>query len=127
MNSKIKNPSLSEHKIQVSCIQWARQNEHIYPALDNLYAIPNGEERAKLAGMRLKLEGVRAGVWDLSLDWPCSGYNGLKIEMKKKGGSLNPKQKEWKARYILAGYKTNVCYSLDDFIGAVLEYLNPRK
>lgn len=56
-----------------------------------LFAIPNGGKRSITEATRLKMEGVSAGVPDIFIpEWL------LWIEMKRqKGGSVDPKQKDW--------------------------------
>lgn len=48
----------------------------------------------------------------------------LLIEMKKKGGYQSPSQKEWQKIICENGeYKYVLCFSLDDFIREVDDYL----
>ena len=77
----------SEHDEQCELVRWFRST---YRGV-RIFAIPNGGVRGKIAGGRLKNEGVSAGVPDLFIPaW------GLWIEMKRaNGGTLSPAQKDW--------------------------------
>jgi hypothetical protein len=54
---------------------------------------------------------------------PYSGYHGLFIELKSKNGRLSEYQKTWVDNLNDRAYKAVVCYSLDEAINAVREYL----
>ena len=114
---------MSEHSEQAALMEWAELQEGIYPELEMLYAIPNGGQRHIRVAQKLKSEGVKAGVWDLSLDVPCNGYHGLKIEMKFGKNDLTDDQKVWQKRYKEYGYKTLVCWSWLEAARGILEYL----
>ncbi len=113
----------SEHHEQLALFQWAAYMEIKYPALKNMYAIPNGGKRDKVVAIKLKQEGVKPGVPDINLDWPSRGYNGLRIEMKVGRKKPTPLQEEWIERLKKAGYMVLVCYSADEAIKSILEYL----
>lgn len=78
----------SEHVEQREFVSWFRKT---YRPV-RIFAIPNGGKRGKVEAMRLKVEGVSAGVPDLYIpEWR------LWVEMKKEsGGKLSPVQKDWK-------------------------------
>lgn len=117
-----KRHSDEEHQIQCSCVLWFRLK---YPALKNiLFAIPNGGRRDAVTGAKLKEEGATAGVSDLILLKSNRYYGGLCIEMKKPGGRQSAAQKAWQKDAEANGAKYVVCYSLDDFIREVSDYLN---
>ena len=103
---------------------WAEVNLKKIPELEMLYAIPNGGKRNIITASKLKKEGVKAGVWDMSLDFPKGGYHGLKIEVKTKDGRLSKNQAEWKKRYEKYNYKCIVVRSLEDFIKEIEAYLS---
>lgn len=95
------------------------------------FAIPNG---AHLAGdartraikmARLKAEGFKSGIPDWCLPYPCGGYNGLFIEFKHGKNKLSVAQADYIA--LLEKYKhcCKVCYTVDQSISVVEEYLNP--
>lgn len=116
-----KRPGDEEHRIQCTCVKWFRLK---YPKLKNLlFAVPNGGRRDAVTGARLKDEGATKGVSDLILLKSNCFYGGLCIEMKKPGGRQSPAQKEWQREVEANGAKYVVCYSLDDFIREVDDYL----
>ena len=76
----------TEHEEQRELIQSFRQTFVV-----GICAIPNGGQRSRTTGAKLKAEGVSAGVPDLYIPaWK------LWIEMKReKGGKISPVQKDW--------------------------------
>jgi len=70
--------------------QWA-QTQPI--PRDYLLHIPNGGKRNVREAARLKKQGVRAGVSDYLLAYPCGGYHGLWIELKAGRGKPTKPQK----------------------------------
>lgn len=112
-------PKESEHDIQASCVKWFRLQ---YPkAL--IWATPNGGERNKIVAARLKAEGVLAGVPDLFIAEPSGYYHGLFIEMKAGRNNLRTEQLEMMNRLRDSGYKCVVCWTFDEFMRAVNNYL----
>lgn len=89
----------------------------------NLFAVPNGGPRTITTAARLKAEGVLKGVADLILLYPTKGYHALLIELKTAIGRQSEAQKEWQRKIEADGYKYVVVRSIDDFIGAINEYL----
>lgn len=81
------------------------------PALDWLFAIPNGGKRDAITASRLKAEGVRAGVHDVFWPFPTQQYAGLFIEMKVDNNKLTDEQKVFGAVMIERCYAVAVCYS----------------
>lgn len=118
-----KSRETSEHDEQVALFQWIFMQLNKYPELNNIFAIPNGGHRHKLTAIKLKKEGVRAGVLDIFLAYPKGKYHGLFLEMKVKNNRLQDNQKEWINRLEPAGYKCVVCWSWLDAKQAILEYL----
>jgi hypothetical protein len=89
------------------------------------YAIPNGGKRDPTVAKKLKAEGVKAGVLDISIDEPLHGFHGLKIEMKRAdGGSLSPEQKNWCKKFVQRGYAVAVCHGCSEALSAVYSYIN---
>lgn len=112
-------PKQSEHDIQVACVTWFRLK---YPKF-LIWAIPNGGERNKIVAKKLKDEGVLSGVPDLHIPVAMKGYHGLYIEMK--AGKNEPSKNQISIMVKLAneGYKCAVCWSLEEFMNVVNEYL----
>lgn len=114
-----------EHQEQAAVIGWARQNEHKYPKLEKLFAIPNGGLRDARVGQKLKQEGVRPGVPDLCLPVKSRNFNGLYIEMKAtRNGNVSAPQKEWLLRLGEEGYAVAICFGADAAINVLEQYLN---
>ena len=116
-----KRPSDDEHRTQVSCVRWFKQQ---YPLFThNLFAVPNGGRRDAVTGARLKAEGVLAGVADLILLKPNRFYGALLIEMKTRKGKQQQTQREWQQKIIADGYHYVICRSFDDFRREVNDYI----
>jgi len=93
------------------------------PALRWLHAIPNGGARNAVVATRMKQEGVKRGVWDVFLPYPCGGYHGLYIEFKYGNNKLTPEQKEFGEYLVEHGYKTGVAHSADEALEILNSYL----
>jgi len=112
-----------EHQIQAAFVQWADWHEGRHPALRLGFAVPNGGLRHKATAGKLKAEGVKAGVPDWILPVRAAGYSGLAIEFKSQGGKLSDDQKRYRNLMIAAGWKTVVCFSVDEAIAVTKQYL----
>lgn len=98
------------------------------------FAIPNGGSRHGAEAVKLKAEGVTAGVPDLFIAEPCFEdipcrrgrklWNGLFIEMKRvKGGKVTAAQKEFMAKAEDRGFKCVVCAGADEALKEIESYL----
>jgi hypothetical protein len=120
-----------EHQNQVALFHWASVMSSKHPALALMFAIPNGGHRHITVAMKLKAEGVKAGVPDIFLphpkigsQWPnMHGYHGLFIEMKSKKGKLSPAQEAWAINLESFGYQVEVCYDWINAAKVIVEYL----
>lgn len=110
-----------ESKLQIECVRWFRYNHSKHYHL--LFAVPNGGKRSLLTAKILKAEGVLSGVSDLILLKPSKEHHGLCIEMKIKPNKQSVYQKDWQVNVEKEGYKYIVCYSIDDFITQINEYI----
>lgn len=99
INDAYKVPS--EHVEQRQFVSWFRK---VYSPI-RILAIPNGGGRSKTEGMRLKAEGVSAGVPDLFIpEWS------LWVEMKRqKGGAVSKDQKDWHRYLRSIGQNVAIC------------------
>lgn len=131
----------TEHAEQCALFCWAAMNAATYPSLHKMFAIPNGGQRgdgtergAKIAGGRLKAEGVKGGVPDVMLPVARIGiggpsYFGLFIEMKrpssknKRAGVVAEHQSDFAKGLMDEGYKCVVCYSWEEARYQILTYL----
>ena len=120
-----------EHGQQVALVKWAYMTR-VPPASDvregakvghYLFAIPNGGQRTKAGGARLKAEGVKAGVFDLFLPLRRIGAAGLWVEMKSRTGRLSVAQEDWLLMMDQAGYRTAVCRNWTEAVTAICSYL----
>lgn len=110
---------MSEHEEQAKLFGWTRN----HPKLPWMFAIPNGGLRNKATAVRMKSEGVKAGVWDIFLPVPSGQYHGLFIEMKWGKNVLTPAQKKFGEYATQQGYKCEVAYSAEEAIEIIDYYL----
>lgn len=109
----------SEHVEQREFVMWFRQTF----APVRIYAIPNGGKRGKAEALRLKVEGVTAGVPDLHVpEW------NLWIEMKRqKGGTLSAEQKDWRDYLTTIGHTWIRANGRDDAVRQVEDFRRTAK
>ena len=114
----------SESEHQMAVMAWAEaQAKAGRVALRLLHHIPNGEQRTKLAGIKLKQMGVKAGIPDLFLPVPIGIWHGLYIEMKAGTGAPSVAQRWWLAELTKQGYRTYVARGHQDAKDAIDRYL----
>lgn len=113
----------SEDTEQMAVIQWAQYHVNKYPELKWLYHCPNGGSRNKQEAVKFKQMGVKAGVSDLCLPYPKGIYCGLYIEMKFGNNRQQASQKEFLADMAAAGHFVATCYSADEAVEVIEEYL----
>lgn len=130
----------SEDDHQEALIDWANDTEalqtdqRIKEALHWLHHVSNGKWRGKMvkgrggvmlppvAAFRLKMMGVKPGVFDLRLDYPIHrrgptaraadvtlSYSGLLLEMKSDRGVLSAEQRRFKAYMDTLGFLSRPC------------------
>ncbi len=122
---------------------WASNDSHFVtsypvPALERLYAIPNGGYRDKITAGKLKAEGVKRGVPDICLPLPMQhqlagrspfGYCGLYVELKRpktttqRAGTTSPEQDDWIAYLRGAGYAVSVVFNWRDAAKEIERYV----
>lgn len=121
--------SLSESSLQQALITWAKTQLKNYPELLWLHHIGNGSKRDSREAMRLKSEGVKAGILDLHLPCARGGYHGAMLELKIPGGKCKAPSVE-QAKYIAflqaQGYATIVSNSFDELKQFIIDYLEGR-
>lgn len=113
----------SEASEQITLIQWCDINRCKYPELGLIFHIPNGGKRNKLEAIKLKKEGVKAGVPDLFLPVARRGYNGLFIELKYGRNKATAKQREWIIALNKQGYHAVVCNGFEEAKTIIEEYI----
>jgi hypothetical protein len=96
------------------------------PELHWLHAIPNGGRRDTVTAVKLQMQGVRAGVWDLFLPLPILYASppvcGCYIEMKSAKGVLSSEQKRFRDDNI-AHYDFYVCCSWPQAAAVIRRYV----
>lgn len=123
MSKILKNyPEPTESQEQQALIEWWRMQ---YPGREILlFHIPNGGWRNFKTAIRLKKEGVVAGVADLFLAIPSGKRHGLFIEMKRvKGGRQSEAQKEFEKAVKAQGYGYALCNGWLEAARAIRLYL----
>ena len=102
-----------------------------YPHIRALtFAIPNGGKRNLREAVRLKEQGVTAGVPDIFCARASGPHHGLFIEMKRpivKGKPkpvISPTQKEMIITLLGQGYEVCVCYGVEEALDVILQYWN---
>jgi hypothetical protein len=106
----------TEDTHQEALIKWADISASESFPTNLLHSIPMGGFRNPREGARLKAQGARKGMLDLSLPCARGGYHGLYIELKRpvvKGEPkpvVSPEQKYWIEQLRKQGYLVEVCY-----------------
>lgn len=114
----------SEDTEQIAVIQWATYQMNVYPELKWLHHCPNGGSRNRNEAVKLKQMGVKAGVSDLCLPYPKGIYCGLYIEMKFGDNRQQASQKEFLKDMAEAGHFVATCYSAEEAIEVIKEYIH---
>lgn len=121
------NDTPYEEKEQQNLFYWAALQSGKYPVLRKMYHIPNGGKRGKAEAARFKAGGVKKGVPDIHLPVARGGYHSLYIELKRrKGGTLEPAQREWIKDLQEEGNCVVVCKGWDDAAEVIVDYLEGR-
>ena len=105
-----------EASIQRHLVTWCKQHEN--PIYHTVFHVPNGELRDKVTAIRLKKQGVVAGIPDLCI--PLPGGQTLWLELKTKKGRLSKVQKKLIDRWAERGHIVRVAYGYDEAV-AILE------
>jgi hypothetical protein len=119
---------MTEHQIQAACVKWFNYQHATIKNL--LFAIPNGAflQGEKMQRIRLwkklEAEGAKRGVPDLFLAVPSGEYAGLFIEMKAEKGRVSKEQRYMMLQLAKQGYRTEVAYSIEEFMMKVNIYLS---
>ena len=119
-----------EHDQQVKVFEWANIMSAKTPLLKLLMAIPNGAYYGGhwSVANKMKSEGVKSGVPDIFLPVirkTVDGIDGgLWIEMKSGKNKPTPQQEWWMLNLQNCGYQVRVCYSAEEAIDEIADYLN---
>lgn len=117
----------TEAQEQEALFRWAAYSRGKYPALELMYAVPNGGSRNLIEAAHLKAQGVKPGVPDICLPVPSGRYTTLYIELKRrKGGRVSEEQKGWIAALNRVGCRAVVCRGWDEAREEIERYLGGR-
>ena len=114
---------MTERDQHIFAADSVRLLEKRFPELELLMHIPNGEKRDKRTAAKLKRMLVRPGVPDFCLPLARGGHSSLWIELKDKGGRLSKEQKEMHERLRGRGALVAVCYSGEEVLREIFNYL----
>jgi hypothetical protein len=126
-------PRHIEDDHQKALFTWAASAVKTMPALEWLYANPNGGKRNPREAARMKGQGVKPGAPDICLPIARGEYHGLYIEMKKpvvKGDSrprVSPEQRAYIDHLNSEGYLASVCYGWLEARAVLISYLSLEK
>jgi len=112
---------VTEHEEQALVIKWFDLAYKDFRG--RLYANPNGGKRHVVTAVKLKKEGARKGIPDLSLPVSRHGFHGLYIELKAKGGRLSTEQADWLHFLSEQGYLAVLCVGFDAAKKTIEDYL----
>ena len=118
---------MSEHQEQAALFQWAEKLAYQYPELDLMFAIPNGGLRHKAVAIRMKAEGLKAGVPDIFLPVARCGHHGLFIELKYGKGKPSTKQVWWLDELQKEDYLAVVCWGWCEAAALIESYLEDNE
>lgn len=111
-----------EDNLQIACVTWFTLQ---FPKIAQyLHHSPNGGFRNAREAAKFKQMGVRPGFPDLILLYPSKGYPYLCIEMKSEKGKQTQSQKNWQKLIEKTGNKYITCYSFDQFMNEINNYIN---
>jgi len=116
---RFKAKKISEKELQIAFVKWFKLNHSKCLIISHpLEATYNRRD--------LILMGACPGTPDIQIIESNSLYRGLWIEMKVGKNKPSELQLYFMRKLELRGYKTAVCYSLDEAINVVNDYLTPR-
>jgi hypothetical protein len=112
--------SKPEQKIQISVANYLRLR---YPKL--LWTIsPVGLIISRNMGMLAVRMGYKAGTPDIMIFAPRGVWHGLFVELKAPGGTVSDEQTSFLAGAFESRYATAICWSYDEAIKTIDQYLN---
>ncbi len=119
MTKYLVSGELSEDSIQTTVFEWIKW----HPLLKKIVIhIPNEGKRTPSYGRKLKLMGMRGGVWDVLIACARHGYIGAWVELKSRDGKLSKAQVEFGKDMQEQNYFCKVCYSVDEAIDNITWY-----
>lgn len=127
----------TEHSHQVALMAWCNLPpvKEAFPELLWFHAIGNGGSRGdtaqsrRIEGGKMKAEGVKPGVSDLSLPVRRGAWSGLYIELKKMpGAGVGPsKEQEEFGDFVMGqGFAFAICYGWREARDMIIAYLTQK-
>lgn len=122
----MKIPIPTEHEEQVTYFEWL---QWAYPDVYEVtYAVPNGAHlaRADRSWGKLEAEGAKQGIPDIIIDYPVGQFPGARIELKRIGGKVSPKQSLMLTKLQQQGFRVGICFGAEEAMSFTAEYLGTR-
>ena len=113
-NSKIR---VSESELQRACARYLKLRSVPF------FHTPNGMYSNWRSVKFMKASGMQPGVPDLLVIRPCSGFNGLAIELKVGYNRPSDLQRKWFKIFVDCGWAVAWVNSFDSFEFLVRSYL----
>lgn len=114
----------TESQIQSAFIAWTRLAQSKYPTLRLAFSVPNGAwTRNYATAVKLRKEGLRAGVPDWMLPYGNANHHGLAIEFKRPGAKPTKQQLEYHGLLRLEYWRVEVCDDWEKAKEIVEDYL----
>lgn len=92
-----------------------------------MYHIANEGKRSMTSGLRLKSEGLKAGMPDICLPVGRGVFHALYIELKVGDNKPSKKQKEKLSQLAAVGNKAVVCYGWEDAKNEICKYMTLKE
>lgn len=117
---------ISEFQIQAAFFDEIRMLQNSEPRLRWIHGSLNGIRLPIGLAVKAKQAGLIKGLWDVCLPIPSADkyFRTLWIEFKVKGNKLTKEQQEFKDDLFQYYHGFFVCYSAQEGINAVKNYLN---
>lgn len=112
---------------QIEFFKWVEKNVH--PKVAKLiWHTPNGGFRHVATAVRLKKEGAKKGVPDVTIAKACGAYHGAYIELKRvQGSKVSAEQQEYIEALTAEGYYCKIVRGHKELIEATKNYLNLKQ
>ena len=117
----------SESSEQITVFQFVNFKANQDERYRNIFAVPNGGKRNAREAHNLKLQGVKAGVPDIAVMVPRDNYHGMFIEMKVGRNKPSQFQIDMMKNLTNQNYKCIVCYSSQEAIKELGDYLGEKQ
>lgn len=125
-------PAPLEHDECKWLMDWAHTQRYRQWRLSELLVhVPNGafHGRDRKAGavvaMKLRAQGLQAGVFDYILPVPLAGHSGLWLEMKRiRGGRVSEEQGKFAERMMVLGWQCKIARGWVEASLEILSYLH---